>query len=241
MYFPSFSEYCTEENKTPENAWREYIITGGLPIVAKMQDREEKMSYLKNLCDETYLKDIIARNNIRKPDVLSELFDVLASLDACPCSTSKITATYNAGKDKEITDDTVKKYIGYFENAFILSKARKYSIKGRKYINSPFKIYFEDPGVRNARLNFRQIEETHLMENIIYNELLYRGWNVDTGELTVSVETDRKDKNNKKIYEPKNLEVDFIANKGDQKLYIQSALSLSSDKKSTASTGLSAI
>lgn len=226
-----FSEYMQGLDVSPDKAWKEYIITGGIPLVAQMKSADEKFSYLKSLCEETYLKDIIAHNNIKKKNELADTFNILASTIGSPVNISKITNTFKSVIGKNITDDTVGNFIDFFEDAFVISKANKYNIKGRKYIGSPFKIYFEDIGVRNARLNFRQIEETHIMENIIYNELRYRGFNVDIGELSVSERTDRKDKNGKVIYAQKALEVDFIASIGSNKYYIQSALSISDPEK----------
>ena len=227
----SFEEYRTGLNLSPQDAWKEYIETGGIPLVALMQTREEKNVYLKNLCEETYLKDIIQRNGIKKSAELSELLDVIASLIGAPVNTLKLTNTFQSVTKKSITDDTVSKYLDCFEEAFLVSKARKYSVKGKKYIGAPFKLYFEDVGVRNARLNFRQIEESHLMENILYNELRYRGFTVDIGTVEISEKTGRKDVNGKAIYAPKELEVDFIASMGSQKYYIQSALSVTQPEK----------
>ncbi len=227
----SFSEYMQETNQTPEKAWREYVVTGGIPLVAQMRSEEEKISYLENLCEETYLKDIITHNKIKKKVELGDTFDILASMIGSPVNTSKITDTFRSVLNKSISSDTVGDYIDYFKDAFVVSKVKKYNIKGRKYIGSPFKIYFEDMGVRNARLNFRQIEETHIMENVLYNELRYRGFNVDIGEIRVSEKTDRVDVNGKNIYVQKALEVDFVATKGSQKFYIQSALSMESQEK----------
>ena len=144
---------------------------------------------------------------------------------------SRIADTFGTALGKDITDDTVSQYIGFFEEAFLLSKAVRYDVKGRKYIGTPYKLYFEDVGVRNARLNFRQIEETHIMENILYNELRFRGFNVDIGVVAVSEKTERKDRNGRPIYTAKSLEVDFIATAGDRKYYIQSALSLDGPTK----------
>lgn len=227
----SFSEYMQGYEGDPQVAWKEYIITGGIPLVAQMSSDDEKSAYLKSLCEETYIKDIISHNKIKKKTELADTFDVLASMIGAPVNTSKITNTFKSVVNKDITDDTVSNFVGYFENAFVVSKAKKYNIKGRKYIGSPFKIYFEDIGVRNARLNFRQIEETHIMENVIYNELRYRGFNVDIGEVNVNEKTNRRDANGKYIYAQKALEVDFIATKGPQKLYIQSALSMEEPDK----------
>lgn len=227
----SFSEYMQGTDQTPEKAWREYVVTGGIPLVAQMRSEEEKISYLKNLCEETYLKDIITHNKIKKKVELGDTFDILASMIGSLVNTSKITDTFRSVLNKSISSDTVGDYIEYFQDAFVVSKVKKYNIKGRKYIGSPFKIYFEDMGVRNARLNFRQIEETHIMENVLYNELRYRGFNVDIGEIRVSEKSDRVDVNGKNIYVQKALEVDFVATKGNQKFYIQSALSMESQEK----------
>ena len=227
----AFSEYMQGIDIAPEKAWREYIVTGGIPLVAQMRSEEEKVTYLDNLCKETYLKDIITHNKIKKKVELADTFDILASMIGSPVNARKITGTFRSVLDKSITADTVGDYIDYFQDAFVVSKAKKYNIKGRKYIGSPFKLYFEDIGVRNARLNFRQIEETHIMENILYNELRYRGFNVDVGEVNISEKTERIDVNGKPIYAQKALEVDFVATKGNQKFYLQSALSMAETTK----------
>ena len=227
----AFSEYCEGLKLSPEDAWKSYIVYGGIPLVALMKTEEEKISYLKNLCEETYLKDIIQHNGIRKQTELSETFDMLSSMIGTPVNALKLSNTFKSITKKNITDSTITVFVEYLENAFVISKAKKYNIKGKKYISSPVKIYFEDIGVRNARLNFRQIEETHIMENIIYNELRYRGFSVDVGEVSVSEKTSRLDANGKNIYAQKALEVDFIATLGSQKLYIQSALSMDSAEK----------
>jgi len=226
-----FSEYMEGTNLSPDKAWRDYIVYGGIPLVAQMTTEEEKVTYLKNLCEETYLKDIIARNGVKKTEELSDVFDILASVICSPVNISRITNTFESVSKKTLTDDTIDNFIGYFEEAFVLSKVKKYNIKGRKYIGSPFKMYFEDIGVRNARLNFRQIEETHLMENVLYNELRFKGYNVDVGEVNISEKTERIDVNGKPIYIQKALEVDFVASLGSIKYYIQSALSMDDDIK----------
>lgn len=227
----SFSEYMQGTDMPIDKAWREYIVTGGIPLVAQMRSVEEKPSYLKNLCDEIYLKDIITHNRVKKQAELGDTFDLLASMIGSLVNARKIADTFKSVVNKTITADTVDDYIDYFQDAFVVSKAKRYNIKGRKYIGTPYKIYFEDIGVRNARLNFRQIEETHIMENIIYNELRYRGFNVDVGELNVSEKTNRVDSKGHSIYAQKVLEVDFIASKGSHKYYIQSALSMDSTEK----------
>ena len=229
----TFSEYMEGEDGevNASVAWKEYIVTGGIPLVAKMSSEEEKESYLRMLCEESYLKDIIVHNRLRKKNELGDTFNILASMIGSPLNSKRVANTFLSVVKKDISEDTINTFIGYFEDAFIVSKALKYNIRGRKYIGSPFKLYFEDIGVRNARLNFRQIEESHIMENIIYNELRFRGFNVDVGEVNVSEKTDRIDVNGKAIYAQKALEVDFIASKGGRKYYIQSALSMADPEK----------
>ena len=226
-----FSEYIQGTGKEIGEAWADYIVTGGIPLVALMQSEQEQIQYLKNLATETYLKDIIQRNGIRKTRELSDTFDLLASMIGTLVSPAKIAKTFQSMGYGDITAATIQRFTDYFHEAFIIEIANKYSIKGRRYIDSPFKIYFEDIGVRNARLNFRQIEEPHIMENVIYNELCYRGFNVDVGEMNISEDTGRKDKNGHSIYAPKSLEVDFIATLGSRKYYVQSALSIVSPEK----------
>lgn len=228
----TFREYC--ENVPADrvhNAWGTYLIYGGIPIVAQMQTETEKTTYLKNLCSETYLKDIVNRNDIRKTQELSDTFDMFASMIGSPVNMLKLANTFHSMHHKEINAGTLAKFEELMENAYLISKAKKYSIKGKKYIDQPFKLYFEDTGVRNARLNFRQIEETHLMENVIYNELRARGFNVDVGEMDVNVPTVRTDANGKTIYARKALEIDFVATLGSRKYYIQSALSIADEEK----------
>lgn len=229
----TFSEYMEGEDGevNASVAWKEYIVTGGIPLVAKMSSEEEKESYLRMLCEESYLKDIIVHNRLRKKNELGDTFNILASMIGSPLNSKRVANTFLSVVKKDISEDTINTFIGYFEDAFIVSKALKYNIRGRKYIGSPFKLYFEDIGVRNARLNFRQIEEPHIMENIVYNELRFRGFNVDVGEVNVSEKTDRIDVNGKAIYAQKALEVDFIASKGGRKYYIQSALSMADPEK----------
>ena len=227
----AFSEYIRGSSDKIDELWRDYIETGGIPVVAKMRSREERMDYLRILCEETYLKDIISRNGIRNPGSLSDVFNILASTVGSPVNPNRIANTFRTVLGQDITADTVSNYMRYFEEAFVLSRAMKYDVKGRKYIGSPFKIYFEDVGIRNVRLNFRQMEESHLMENIIYNELRYRGFNVDVGSVDINERTDRIDSNGRSIYAKKCLEVDYIATFGNRKLYIQSALSMSDPEK----------
>ena len=227
----AFSEYMEGNEANASQAWKEYIVTGGIPLVTKMSSEEEKETYLRTLCEESYLKDIIEHNRLRKKTELGDTFNILASMIGSPLNSKRITNTFLSVVNKDISEDTINSFIGYFEDAFIVSKVLKYNIKGRKYIGSPYKLYFEDVGVRNARLNFRQIEEPHIMENIIYNELRFRGYNVDVGEVDVSEKTDRIDVNGKAIYAQKSLEVDFVASKGSRKYYIQAALTMDDPEK----------
>lgn len=227
----TFSEYAKDMDISIDKAWREYIEFGGIPLVALFKTREEKVDYLKNLVNEVYIKDIFERHNIKKTSELADVFDILASLMGTYVNPSKIANTFDSLLHTKLSKETIDQYITYFVEAFLINKVKRYNVKGRKIISTPYKIYFEDVGIRNARLNFHQIEETHLMENIIYNELRYRGLDIDVGEVDVYKKTDRKDVNNKDIYAVKTLEVDFIATKGDLRYYIQSALSLSDEDK----------
>ena len=222
----SFSEYVQGTGLDTQKAWASYIVTGGIPLVALMNDEKQQMDYLKSLTAETYLKDIIQRNGIRKTQELSDTFDMFASVIGTMMNPTKIANTFKSLGHGSIVPETISRFLEYFSDAFVLNKTAKYNIKGRMYIDSPFKIYFEDIGVRNARLNFHQIEETHIMENIICNELRYRGFNVDVGEVDITEDTGRKDRNNHAIYAAKSLEVDFIATLGNRKYYIQSALDM---------------
>lgn len=224
----SFSEFMTGFSMNVNEAWSKYIVTGGIPIVYE-QPEEDRFAYLRELCDETYLRDIIGRKDVKDSDTLSDLFGVLASCIGTPVSPSSLERTFRSEKKIKTTDDTINSYINHFQDSFIVSKTLKYNIKGKKYINTPYKVYFEDVGIRNARTNFRQIEESHLMENIIFNELRYRGYSVSVGEVDVNEATETLDSNGKKIYKKKELEVDFIACKGNQKYYIQSCLNLNAE------------
>ena len=228
----TFAEYMESSSKTVSESWADYIVTGGIPLVARMQNVEEQIKYLENLVKETYLKDVVQRNGVRKEQALSETLQVIASSIGAPVNPRKLSNTFISHGYGEITSETVSRFIDYYSDAFLVSKAQKYNIKGKKYIDSLFKIYFEDIGVRNALLNFRQIEESHIMENVIYNELRYRGYNVDIGEMNIAENTGRKDKNNHDIYAQKSLEIDFIATLGSEKYYIQSAPAMPTEEKS---------
>lgn len=221
----SFSEYMQSTSLDKEDAFAEYQVFGGLPALCSMDSDEDKMNYLKTQLDNVYLRDIVNRYDIRSDSELAELLNVLASGMSSLTNPSKIEATFSSSLKSKISANTIDKFIEYFEDSFILKRAYRYDVKGRKYIGTPYKIYFEDVGLRNARLNFRQIEPTHLMENIIYNELRHRGYMVDVGV----VMTREKDKNDKDVR--KQREVDFIANLGTKRYYIQSAYSLPSAEK----------
>lgn len=219
-----FSEFLQTYDGDKEDAFAEYQVYGGLPAVALMKTDEDKMNYLKGQLENVYLRDIVHRYDIRLTSELEDLLNILASGISSLTNPSKIASTFQSIKKSKISSNTIDKFIGYFEDSFILKRVYRYDVKGRKYIGTPYKIYFEDVGLRNARLNFRQIEPTHLMENIIYNELRYRGYMVDVGMVMK-----RENVNNKDI--KKQLEVDFIANLGNKRYYIQSEYSLPSIEK----------
>ncbi len=207
------------------DGWEQYMTFGGLPKLLEMQTYQEKTNYLKNIFEETYIRDIVERNNIRNRAEMEELLDVVASSIGGLTSPKKLSDTFKSVKDVTIHTDTVKSYLDYLEDSFLISKARRYDVKGKRYINTPMKYYFSDCGLRNARLGFRQIEETHLMENVIYNELCRRGYSVDVG----CVEDVFTGENGKRTQ--KQLEIDFVCNMGSKRIYIQSALALSTLEK----------
>ena len=224
--FPlTFKEFMQVYDGDMYRGFADYIVYGGLPLISTMKTETQKVNYLTNLFNETYLKDIIERNHIEKTQELENLINVLASAIGSLTNPPKIQATFKSSIGSAISINTIRQYIEYLEDAFIISKAQRYNIKGRKYIGTPLKYYFEDIGLRNARLGFRQVEETHLMENIIYNELRYRGYSVDVGV----VDKRETSENGKKIR--KALEIDFIANLGSQRYYIQSAFSMPTYEK----------
>ena len=222
----SFEEYMSVHSTSDmTRALMDYMQYGGLPKVALMQDENEKKTYLQDLLLHTYLRDIKERNGILLDSDMEELIDVIASNIGSLTNPLKIQNTFKSVKQSSITQDTIKKYLDYMQDAFLIEKAVRYDIKGRKYIDTPAKYYFEDLGLRNARLNFRQIEQTHLMENLIYNELRLRGYSVDVGQVTMYI------RNEEGKTERKQLEVDFVCNKGYNRVYIQSALNLDGDSK----------
>ncbi|WP_044959265.1 MULTISPECIES: ATP-binding protein [unclassified Butyrivibrio] len=227
VYPLSFAEFYEEYTGDKRGAWQDYYTYGGMPLATSLDNHEEKSKYLKDLCEQTYIKDVLERHDIKNgTEVLDILLDILASGIGSLTNPSKLSNTFKSERQISIGSETIEKYIGYFEDSFLVRKAVRYDVKGRKYIRTPAKYYYSDLGLRNARLGFRQLEETHIMENIIYNDLIRRGMDVDVGV----VEYNTKDSSGKKIR--KQLEVDFVVNKGNKRFYIQSALSISDpDKK----------
>lgn len=224
--FPlTFKEFMQIYEGNEYNGFAEYITYGGLPYIATVKNDEQKIQYLKTLFEETYIKDIKERYRIEKVQEMDDLIKVLASAVGSLSNPSKIVATFKSSINSNVNMNTIKNYITYLEDSFLISEANRYDVKGRKYIGTPLKYYFEDIGLRNAKIGFRQIEETHLMENVIYNELKARGFQVDVGAVYA------KEKNANEIFEKKQLEVDFIANKGNNKYYIQSALTIALPEK----------
>lgn len=224
----SFAEYMsTKENPNiyDMNHLLEYMQYGGLPKVATMNDDEERVEYLKSLFLNTYIKDIKERYAITLDADLEELIDVIASNIGSLTNPNKIQNTFQSVKQSKISVNTIKNYLDYMQDAFMIEKAVRYDIKGRKYISTPSKYYFEDLGLRNARINFRQTEQTHLMENLIYNELRLRGYSVDVGQVTYYTK-DHQGKSERNV-----LEVDFVCNKGYNRIYIQSAFALPTPEK----------
>ena len=217
----SFAEYCSAYNGTPEEAWEEYTIYGGLPRILSYKTDEEKSKYLIDLFKETYLKDIIDRYNIQRTDILDALVNMISSSIGSLTNPKKISDTFSSNNIKDASINTINSYLNYLEDAFLINKSERYDVKGKKYISTPFKFYFVDIGLRNARINFRQNEETHIMENIIYNELCYRGYNVDVGVVEI------RESNTSR----KQVEVDFVCNQTFKRYYIQSALRLPTREK----------
>ena len=220
VYPLSFSEYTSAYQGTLDEAWDDYLVYGGLPLILTMEAPEDKAEYLNSLFQKVYISDIVERHNVRNKAELDELVDILASAIGSYTNQSKLARTFKSVKGKSISDKTIKNYIDYLIDSFLISKAARYDIKGKKYIGSPSKYYFEDVGLRNARLGFRQVEQTHLMENIIYNELRIRGYHVDVG-VVEHFEVSGDGKRGKKKFE-----VDFVATRGSEKYYIQSAFAL---------------
>ena len=215
----AFSEFITGYEGNREEAWNEYKTYGGLPRILSQKTNEQKSKYLKDLFERTYLSDIVERHNIQRIDVLDSLVNILASSIGSLTNPKKLSDTFVSSSMKDVSINTITTYINYLLEAFLIKKAERYDVKGKHYISTPSKFYFSDIGLRNARLNFRQ-QEDHIMENIIYNELLYRGYNVDVGVVEIREKNLRKQ-----------IEVDFVCNQADKRYYIQSALSLPTREK----------
>ena len=225
IYPLSFAEFYSAYDGEYDDVWNEYMTYGGLPQIVGLKSERQKSDYLKNMFTNVYLKDVIERNKIHNTDEINILVDVLASTIGALTNSLKISNTFKSERQMSYTNKTISKHIDYLIEAFLISKATRYDIKGRKYIGANQKYYFTDLGLRNARLNFRQQEPIHIMENIVYNELLIRGYNVDVGVIDVY----DKDKEGKRIR--KQLEVDFVVNQSSQRYYIQVAYDMSSKEK----------
>jgi len=225
MYPLSFSEYYYALGGDREKCWRDFYTYGGLPQTLLLQDYKAKKDYLIHLADTVFIADVVERNRVRNRSELDELLRILASSIGSPCNPAKLSNTFKSLKKVTISNKTISNYLTYLSDAFMLERSVRYNIKGKKYINTLSKYYFTDIGLRNALLDFRQLEQTHIMENIIFNELLFRGYSVDVGLIEVVT----RDKNGKSIR--KQLEVDFVANSGDQRYYIQSVFVLPDEAK----------
>jgi len=225
MYPLSFAEFMSVYPNSREEGWRDYLLYGGLPLALQIEEPDQKTEFLKSLFEETYISDIIGRNKVRNRSEFEELLNILSSSMGSLTNPSKLSDTFKSIKHKTISQTTIKRYIEYLCDSFLVDSAIRYDIKGKKYIDTPVKYYFTDLGLRNARLNFRQFEETHAMENVIFNELKMRGYNVDIGVVV----SNEKDSQGKKIR--KQLEIDFVCNRGMQRYYIQSAFAMPNEAK----------
>ena len=222
----SFKEYRTIQPDKPfDDVWTEYMTFGGLPYCALLPSREEKADYLKRLFDEVFLRDIIERNRVQNDAQLEILLNVISSAVGSLTNPKKLEDTFTSSGTGKLSAVTIKQYLDYLCDAFMIERAERYDIKGKRYISTPYKYYFTDTGLRNARLNFRQLEETHLMENVMYNELCLRGYSVDVGV----VEINERQEDGK--YVRKQIEVDFVCNKADERVYVQSAFSIPTTEK----------
>lgn len=225
MYPLSFAEFMSVYPGTKQDGWNEYMLYGGIPLVLEFTTPDQKIAFLKSLFEETYISDIVGRHNIRNKAELEELLNILSSAIGSLTNPQKLSATFQTVKKKKISNSTIKRHIDYLCDSFLIDSAIRYDVKGKKYIDTPVKYYFTDMGLRNARLNFRQIEETHSMENIIFNELKMRGFNVDVGVI-MQYETNEKGTNIRK-----QLEIDFVCNQGSKRYYIQSAYAIPDQAK----------
>ena len=225
MYPLSFAEFMSVYQGEKLDSWNEYMLYGGIPLVLNISNPEQKVAFLKSLFEETYISDIVGRHNVRNKAELEDLLNIISSAIGSLTNPEKLSKTFKSVKNKNISSNTIKRYIGYLSDSFLIDTVFRYDIKGRKYIGSPVKYYFNDMGLRNARLNFRQIEETHSMENIIFNELKIRGYNVDVGVIVQN----GKDENGSSVR--KQLEIDFVCNKASKRYYIQSAYAVPDEAK----------
>mgnify|MGYP001625194918 CR=1 FL=1 len=224
VYPLSFSEFYSAKGGDKYEAWDEYHLYGGMPALFERNNDEQKSEYLKLLMSKVYLSDIVDRNHVQYPDEMDSIVDFLCSAIGSLTNPKKISDTLKSIKGKSISDVTAKNYLGYLTDAFLFDSAKRYDVKGKKYFETPLKYYMADVGLRNARLNFRQIEENHIMENVIFNELKVRGYSVDVGVVESKETIDGKRK-------LKQLEIDFVANKGSKKYYIQSAYEMPTEEK----------
>ena len=225
LYPLNFAEFMSVYQGTKQDGWNDYMLYGGLPPVVNFPTPDQKISFLKSLFEETYISDIVGRHRIRNRQELEELLNILSSSIGSLTNPTKLSNTFQSVKKKTVSNTTVKNYIEYLCDSFLIDGAIRYDIKGKKYIDTPVKYYFTDMGLRNARLNFRQLEETHIMENIIFNELKIRGFNVDVGVI-MQYESNEKGNGLRK-----QLEIDFVCNKGSKRYYIQSAYALPDQTK----------
>ena len=225
MHPLSFAEFMSVYQGTKQDGWNEYMLYGGIPLVLEFTTPDQKIAFLKSLFEETYISDIVGRHHIRNKAELEDLLNILSSAIGSLTNPEKLSATFQTVKKKKISTSTLRRYIDYLCDSFLIDSAIRYDVKGKKYIDTPVKYYFTDMGLRNARLNFRQIEETHSMENIIFNELKMRGFNVDVGVI-VQYETNGKGNGTRK-----QLEIDFVCNQGSKRYYIQSAYAIPDQTK----------
>lgn len=225
LYPLTFKEYFENSNKIEAEALRDYMIYGGLPQVVEKETHEEKVELLEALFENTYVSDIVLRYGIRNTEILDELLDILASSIGGLTNATKLANTFVSVKREKVSRNTIVNYLDYICDSFLMEKASRFDIKGKRYIDSPYKYYFSDCGLRNARLNFRQVEYTHLMENVVYNELIARGFSVDVGVVSRQVRAGNGERCRQ------SLEVDFVCNKGDRRCYIQSAYRLLDEEK----------
>jgi predicted AAA+ superfamily ATPase len=216
----SFSEFNSVQLGNWDDAWADYLTFGGMPYVVSLRNDQDKVSYLDKLFTETYLRDIVERNKIKQDAELAELVNIVASSVGSLTNPDKLERTFRSVKNSSLSAPTIKNYLGYLEDAFLLNHAHQYNVKGKKYISTPLKYYFEDVGLRNARLSFRQQEEAHIMENVVFNELVLRGFQVDVGVIDIVEKGKRK-----------RIEIDFVANEGSRRYYIQSAFTIPDAQK----------